>query len=104
MDHDEIRRWVGERGAHPARVRNTGNGEDMGIIRLEFPGYSGEETLEEISWDNWFRKFDENGLALIVQQRTASGRRSNFNKLVNRETVEAMQASASGRSRRKRAA
>src|SRR5438874_2131800 len=89
-DHDEIRRWAEERGAKPARVKGTGGDGDVGIIRLDFPGYTGEDTLEPISWDAWFRKFDESNLALIVQDTTASGERSNFNKLVSRETVEAL--------------
>jgi hypothetical protein len=102
-DHDEIRRWVEERGAHPACVRGTGGREDVGMIRLDFPGYSGEKSLEEISWDEWFDKFDESGLALLVQEQTARGQKSNFNKLVKRETAEASEESAAGRSRRRRA-
>ena len=57
------------------------------MIRLDFPGYTGEGSLEEISWDEWFQKFDESGLALLVQDETARGRKSNFNKLVSRETA-----------------
>ena len=87
-DHEEIKRWAEERGAHPACVRGTGNKGDIGMIRLDFPGYSGADSLEEISWDEFFEKFDENGLALIYQEKTAAGEKSNFNKLVKRETVQ----------------
>jgi hypothetical protein len=87
-DHEEIRRWAEERGGKPACVRGTGGGEDVGMIRLDFPGYSGEDTLQEIDWDEWFQKFDESNLALMVQDETADGQRSNFNKLVGRETAE----------------
>jgi len=58
------------------------------MLRLDFPGYEGEESLEEISWDDWFEKFDERGLALIFQEKTAGGAESRFNKLVSRETAE----------------
>jgi hypothetical protein len=88
VDHDEIREWAEERGARPACVRGTGNKDDVGMIRLDFPGYTGEESLEEVSWDEWFEKFDERGLALLVQDNTAGGQRSNFNKLVSQETAE----------------
>jgi hypothetical protein len=88
-DHEEIRRWAEERGATPARVRGTGGDGDPGMIRLDFPGYSGEESLEPIEWDAWFKKFDETNLALLVQDETATGERSNFNKLIGRETAEA---------------
>src|SRR2546430_4415488 len=87
-DHDEIRRWAEEREAKPACVRSTGDDNDIGMIRLDFPGYSGEDSLEEVSWDEWFDKFDESGLALVVQEETANGQRSNFNKLVSRDSVE----------------
>jgi hypothetical protein len=86
-DHDEIRQWAEGRGARPACVRGTGGGEDVGMIRLDFPGYSGEQSLEPIEWDEWFQKFDESGLALLVQETTARGQKSNFNKLVSRETA-----------------
>ena len=87
-DHDEIRQWAEHRNATPSCVRGTGAGEDVGMIRLDFPGFSGEGSLEPIEWDEWFQKFDENGLALLVQETTSRGARSNFNKLVKHETAQ----------------
>ena len=87
-DHDEIRRWAEERGAHPACVRGTGKKGGVGMIRLDFPGYTGEDKLQPISWEEWFEQFDRNGLALVFQEETAGGQRSNFNKLVKRGTAE----------------
>jgi hypothetical protein len=98
-DHNDIRRWAEDRGAHPACVRGTGDSSDIGMIRLDFPGYSGEGKLEEISWEEWFDKFDESGLALLVQDETARGERSNFNKLVSRETAGVSGAGGSRSSR-----
>jgi hypothetical protein len=88
-DHDEIRRWAEARKARPSRVKGTERaGDDIGMIRLDFPGYSGAGKLEEISWDEWFEEFDDNDLALLVQDKTASGETSNFNKLVKRSTAQ----------------
>ena len=87
-DHDEIQQWAEERGAKPAAVRSTENDDDIGIIRLDFPGYSGNDSLEEVGWDEWFEQFDNRNLALIVQEETANGKPSNFNKLVSRDSVE----------------
>lgn len=86
-DHDEIRRWAQERGGRPARVRGTGSSNDPGLLRIDFPGYAGEESLDEISWDEFFEKFDRNNLALVIQESTAGGEKSNFNKLVSRDSV-----------------
>jgi len=88
-DHDEIRRWAEERGARPACVRGTGGRGDTGMLRLDFPGYSGSESLQPVSWDEWFEKFDAEGLALLHQERTAGGQKSNFNKLVSRQSRSA---------------
>ena len=85
-DHDEIQRWVEERDGSPACVRGTGDSDDVGLLRIDFPGYSGEETLQHIEWDEFFQKFDERNLAFLYQDETKGGQRSNFNKLIDRES------------------
>jgi hypothetical protein len=82
IDHDEIRKWAEQRRAKPAMVKGTG------IVRLDFPGFSGEGKLEPIEWDQFFERFDESQLALIFQEKTARGQKSNFNKFVGRESVD----------------
>jgi hypothetical protein len=84
-EHEQIRRWVEERGGKPARVRETGSDDDPGILRIDFPGGAGEESLEPISWDEWFQKFDEQQLAVVYQDEKASGEGSTFFKLVKRD-------------------
>ncbi len=87
-NHDEIRKWAEQRGGKPAHVKGTGGKNDPGILRIDFPGYSGEGKLQTISWEEFFKKFDEQKLAFVYQEKTADGEKSNFNKLVSRETVE----------------
>jgi hemerythrin superfamily protein len=86
-DHETIRKWVEARGGSPARVKSTGNGGDPGILRVDFPGFSGKGSLESIEWKEFFDWFDKNELAFIYQDRTRGGQPSRFNKLVSRETV-----------------
>jgi hypothetical protein len=93
-DHDEIRSWVEARGGHAARVKATGGGDDPGILRIDFPGFSGEDTLEEISWDEFFEWFDRNKLAMLLSDE--SGNR--FNKLVARKTVRSSSSKKAPRS------
>jgi len=83
-DHDQIRQWAEERGAHPACVKGTGGKGDAGVLRLDFPGYTGADSLQEISWDEFFEKFEDQKLALLYQDTTKGGQKSNFNKLVKR--------------------
>jgi hypothetical protein len=88
-DHDTIRRWAEERGGKPSEVISTAREGEVGIIRIDFPGFGGEGKLREIPWDDWFRKFDETSLAFVYEEQTADGQRSSFNKLVGRETGDA---------------
>jgi hypothetical protein len=88
-DHDEIRKWAEARGGHPARVKRTGDEDDVGMIRIDFPGYSSEGSLEPISWKQWFEKFEEKDLALVVENQPPEGDKARFNKLVNRHNAKA---------------
>jgi hemerythrin HHE cation binding domain-containing protein/Rho termination factor-like protein len=49
-----------------------------------YPGYSGKESLQQISWDEFFEKFEESQLAFLYQDE----KDSRFSKLVKRDTVE----------------
>lgn len=84
VDHDEIRDWVESRNGHPARVKSTGGGNDPGILRIDYPGYRGGDTLERIGWGEWLDAFDANSLSFLFQP----GGRSRFSKLVDRGSVE----------------
>ncbi|HEU4604412.1 MAG TPA: hypothetical protein VFS24_20725, partial [Steroidobacteraceae bacterium] len=55
---------------------------DPGILRIDFPGFSGQQSLESISWDEWFEWFDRNELAFLYQDE------NRFNKLVSRDSVK----------------
>ena len=87
-NHAEIKRWVEERGGFPAAVKRTESKNDLGILRIDFPGFSGEDSLERVDWDSWFEKFDENELAFLHQDKTADGKVSRFNKLVSRDKAK----------------
>jgi hypothetical protein len=89
-DHEEIRKWAEGRGAIPAEVGGTDKGGKTGILRFEFPKVPSHNDgkLKEISWDEFFQKFDESDLELVYQEKTASGEKSNFNKLVHPEHEE----------------
>ena len=80
-NHDEIRNWVEERGGNPARVKGTGKGDTLGVLRIDYPGYEGEDTLEKITWDEFFDAFDSNELAFLYQDDPDS----RFSKLISRD-------------------
>ena len=74
-DHETIRRWAEARNGHPATVQGTGSDDDAGILRIDFdePGDDDDERLEEITWEEFFDKFEEKRLAFLYQEKTASG-------------------------------
>jgi hypothetical protein len=82
-DHKEIRRWAESRGAVPASVEGTERGKEAaGLLRLDFEPQ--DEKLEEVSWDDFFDKFDKAKLAFLYQDKTADGKMSRFHKFVSR--------------------
>lgn len=83
-DHETIKKWAEARGGKPATVKNTESKGEPGVLRIDFPGYKGEGSLEEISWEQFFKKFDENKLAFLYQDKTSGGEESRFFKLVKR--------------------
>jgi hypothetical protein len=84
-DHRTIQKWAEKRGGHPATVKSTEKNHKPGILRIDFPGYSGEDSLDRVDWGSWFETFEDRGLAFVYQETTADGDESRFNKLVSRE-------------------
>lgn len=87
-NHDVIRKWAEKRSGQPATVRRTAGADEPGILRIDFPGYSGQQSLEPISWDEFFEKFDDKNLVFVYQDKTAAGKPSRFCKLVSRESAK----------------
>ncbi len=99
-DHAEIRRWAAARSGTPAAIVRPENGdEEASPICIDFPDNSGEGSRKKISWDDWFKRFEAAGLALLYQEHTAIGRRSNFHKVVSRETVDEVETAVGGKGR-----
>ncbi|MBK1624739.1 hypothetical protein [Afifella marina] len=81
--HEDIKKWVEERGGKPAMVSATATeGDGVGVLRIDFG--DSDEGLEPITWETWFETFEGGNLALLVQNETAGGRTSRFNKIVHR--------------------
>ena len=59
-----------------------GNWIGLGVLRFDFPGYSGEQ-LRRVSWEDWFATFDQRRLNFIYQEERADGSPSNFFRLEN---------------------
>ena len=83
-NHETIRRWAEERGGRPARVKATAGKDNSGMLRLDFG--ERDPSLEAISWDEFFEKFDESDIAFLYQDETTSGDETRFSQLAEHET------------------
>jgi hypothetical protein len=81
-NHDVIKAWAEERGAVPATVPGAERGGHLGVLIFDFPGYGGEK-LGHLSWDEWFRTFEDRKLVFKYQEHKADGAESNFFQLDN---------------------
>ena len=99
-DHEVIRRWAEERGGHPASVRDTGTKGDAGVLRLDFEEREPDDRLEAISWEEFFDKFEESGLAFLYQDTLKSGQQSRFFKFVQREGIGSADEGDGGRAKK----
>lgn len=83
-DHDEIRGWIEARNGAPATVASTADDDEPGILRILFQEQESGKSLEKISWENFFEKFEEEKLAFLYQDETKEGKTSRFFKFVQR--------------------
>ena len=85
--HEVIRNWAESRGGVPATVEGTEHGDRAGVLRFDF----GERTdrLRHITWEEWFRTFDERHLNFVYQEERKDGRQSTFFQLENPEREDA---------------
>jgi len=82
-DHDTIRTWAERRGGRPAAVAATHEDHAGGLLRISFG--EKEDSLDEIGWDEFFKTFDQRGLAFLYQDETEAGGESRFFKFVRRD-------------------
>jgi hypothetical protein len=81
--HDVIQSWAERRDAAPATVTGTEHDGRAGVLTFDFPLGNSGDRLRRISWDDWFRTFDERHLNFLYQEERGDGRQSNFFRLEN---------------------
>jgi hypothetical protein len=93
-DHEAIRDWAAARAGAPAIVDVSPAGGTQPMLRIVFGQIAYEDQdqaerpvnaggLELVEWDDWFKLFEENELALIVAE-DMPGVRDEFHELVRR--------------------
>jgi hypothetical protein len=85
--HEVIRQWAEERGGVPATVDGTEHGDHLGVLRIDFRDK--DANLREVSWEEWFKTFDDRRLNFIYQEQRTDGTQSNFFRLENPDREDA---------------
>jgi hypothetical protein len=78
--HEKIRRWAEERKAKPTMVEGTE------ILRFDFEerDESGDEALNAVSWDEFFKVFDSRKLEFLFQEPRRTGSSAGSTSLCRR--------------------
>jgi hypothetical protein len=84
-NHDQIRKWIEQRGGHPAVVAATEGKSGGGLLRIDYdePGGNDDDRLHRVSWDEFFRIFDSSDIAFLYDPEGES----RFSKFVERESA-----------------
>lgn len=82
-DHDVIREWAEARGGVPAGA--GGGNDDPGVLRIDFPDRGDDDSLDDVEWNQFFAKFDEQDLDFVYQEQTSDGSTSRFNRFTRSE-------------------
>ena len=70
-DWKVIKRWVEERGGRPAIVKARSRGDYIAAPpRIDFAQYRSAGIFQRLSWEDFFKKFEEKRLAFVYQERT----------------------------------
>ena len=85
-DHGEMRKWVKERKGNPIHLKGMLEADEI-PISIKLP----HSTMEgsEITWDEFFKQFDDRNLAFEYEERDETGELSLFFKLIKQIVPEA---------------
>jgi len=95
-DHSVIRRWAQDRGGRPAAVMSQPGRSHAGFVHIDFPGHPTHAVAAEIwassgasvaplTWEEFFERFERDGLAFVYQERSSAGTPSRLFRIVNRQ-------------------
>jgi hypothetical protein len=88
-NHEVIQRWARDRQAKPATIEGTERDGRPGVLTFNFPGWREGGKLKTVTWEDWFRTFDDRRVNFIYQEQKSDGRQSNFFRTESPERQDA---------------
>jgi len=94
-DHNVILRWAQDRGGRPAAVTPRTGHNHTPSVYIDFPGHPAHAAIAKawsasgasiapLTWDEFFERFEQDGLAFLYQERTSTGMPSRLFRIVSR--------------------
>jgi len=86
-DHAVIKQWIEYRNGKPTALRPNNNRgkEGADLLRIDFPG-GREDSLEAVTWEEFFRKFEKYELAFQYRREEKNGETSFHYEFADRNT------------------
>jgi hypothetical protein len=88
IDHNEIKSWTEERKGAPASLKEPSEEASNLILRILFNGDKNVNQAKEISWEQFFKLFEQHQLALVYKHENFGGKLSNSHRFVFRDEIE----------------
>lgn len=85
INHDEIKQWAEDRGGRPSVATSP---RSAGFLAIDFG--EGGAVLEQVSWDEFFRMFEENDFAFVYEAESGDGETTYFYQFVARGPEDEM--------------
>ena len=86
-NHEEIRRWASDRGGRPVMLQHDLANPRAAELQIDLLFHKYDDRKKEVSWDDFFARFEGDQLALVYQTETEGGKLSRFARIVRREAV-----------------
>ncbi|WP_440006977.1 hypothetical protein [Halomicrococcus sp. SG-WS-1] len=85
-DRETIRNWADERNLEP--VRRTTAGTEEPSVRLVHDAETGRSGHEEVSWDEFFDRFEDEQLAFMYQEFDSVDDEVEFAEVIDRTSID----------------
>ncbi|RJQ38043.1 hypothetical protein C4559_02360 [Candidatus Microgenomates bacterium] len=96
INHKEIMEWAKKHRGKPQIIDDPTAGSDTPGIRINFPGipddvFLSETKIRDISWNEFFKEFDDNNLAFVYMDEIVSNDPDSLSRayrFINRDDLE----------------
>lgn len=87
INHNEIKNWAEERKGTPASLKEPSAEASNLILRILFDHEKNVDQVKNISWEQFFKLFEQHQLAFVYKHENFGGKNSNAHRFVFRDDI-----------------